>query len=75
MLVTCVGPLHAPWSHMRGCLWVTWSVVVKITLQILLWVIQAWQDCHNGPRGMQRGMIPGISYMLHIICLSPGQSF
>ena len=43
-----------------------WSAVTKTTLQMLLWVIQAWQDCHKGPRGMQRGIFPGISIMPHI---------
>ena len=52
-----------------------WSAVTKTTLQMLLWVIQAWQDCHKGPRGMQRGIFPGISIMPHIIFLLPGQSF
>ena len=31
---------------------VTWSVVTSLTLQTLLWVIQAWQDCYKASRSM-----------------------
>ena len=36
------------------------------TPQMLLWVTQAWQDCHKGPRSMQIGMFLGTSHLCHL---------
>ena len=44
-----------------------WSVVASTTLEILLWVIQAWQDCHKASRSMQCGMLLVISFLPHIV--------
>ena len=45
---------------------VTWSVDARLALQMLIYVIQTWQDSHKASRSMQCGMFLVISLFPHM---------